>query len=154
MARDFGEVPDVQDLNDDELRALIAERFEAEDRLDPDGIDVTVDAGRITLSGRVGTESELEAYEKVARDLVGPDAVSSELVVDELTRLEEPEAVDDAAALPQARERTSDEADHLLEDTESEQFGTESTREAIERGFSYEPPTDAGEEGTRSRERH
>ena len=154
MARDFGDVGNLESLDDDELRTLIAERFREQEKLDPAGVDVTVEGGRVRLSGRVGTENELEAYEKIVQDMVGEESLSNELVVDELTRLQQPEAADDAADSREAADRTSDTADHLLEDTDGEQFGTESTREAIERGVAYEAPDDPGEEGTRSRERH
>jgi len=154
MARDFGDVGNLESLDDDELRALIAERFRDQAKLDPTGVDVTVEGGRVRLSGRVGTENELEAYEKIVQDMVGEESLSNELVVDELTRLQQPEAADDAADNRSAADRTSDTADHLLEDTDGEQFGTESTREAIERGGAYEAPDDPGEERSRTRERH
>ena len=38
------------------------------------------------------------------------------------------------------RDNTSDEAAHLMEDVEGDQFGTTDPQEAVERGIPYEPP--------------
>ena len=50
--------------------------------------------------------------------------------------------------------RTEDSAEHLLRDTASELLGTGDMREAIERGYSYNPPTEPIQEGSSSKEDH
>jgi hypothetical protein len=162
MARDYENIDDLESLPDDELRAVIVERLSEYPELDVDLVDVRVEDGQITLSGRVGTEGELQQFEHVVTDVLGLTAVSNEIVVDELVRADYPEAADEAAVQRAMDEgptgghadRTSDTADHLLVDTAAEQFGTDDVGEAIERGYSYEPPTGPIQEGTESRETH
>jgi hypothetical protein len=48
----------------------------------------------------------------------------------------------------------SDSADHLADDVRGELYGTSDMSEAIERGFSYNPPDGPIQEGSESRERH
>lgn len=163
MAReDFEGMYDLPSMEDEEIRDLIAEQLTDHGGIDPDAFDVRVESGRVTLSGRVGTERELQAIEQVLTDVIGVSDLNNELVVDELRRIEQPEAADEAAAERLATEgnnagganHTEDSAEHLLTDTASEQFGTGDVGEAIERGYSYNPPTSPGQEGSRSRENH
>jgi hypothetical protein len=74
-------------------------------------------------------------------------SVRNDLVIDDLVRAEQPEGADAANARVFARgqahggaDRTEDSAEHLLEDTAAEQYGTDDMGEAIERGYTYNPP--------------
>lgn len=163
MAReDFEGMYDLPSMEDEEIRALIADQLAEHAQIDPDNFEVRVESGRVTLSGRVGTESELEAIEQVLVDVIGVTELDNELVVSELRRTEQPEAADEAVAerlategnVSGAADHTEDSAEHLMTDTASEQFGTDDVREAIERGYSYNPPTEPRQEGSRSREDH
>lgn len=162
MARDYEDVDRLESLDDEELRDRIIQEFEEYEDLDTDRVDVQVSGGEVTLSGRVGTEYELQRFEHVVTDVLGVRNVSNEIVVDELVRDEQRAAADEAAldnvsaggATSGGADRTEDSAEHLLRDTAAEQFGTTDVREAIERGYAYEPPQGPIQEGSESRERH
>jgi hypothetical protein len=162
MAKGYDDVFDVRSMGDDELRALVVELLQEEPSIDADGVDVLVRAGTVRVRGRLGTEAEVDAVERIILDRLGVDNLENELVVDELVRRALPEAADEAAAeedaesydRPSRGERTDPEASHLLEDVEGDLYGTEDMSKAIEQGESYTPPDGPREEGTRSRERH
>lgn len=162
MPHDFEDATSREALTDEELGSLIGAQFSDYQHLDTDLVDVHVEAGRVTLSGRVGTEREYQQFEHVVTDVLGIRAVSNEIVVDELVRKQLSEEPEVAAAEHAAEEgsqsgsadRTSDTADHLLDDTAAEQFGTRDSSAAIERGQAYEPPSHPIQEGTESREQH
>ena len=162
MAKGYDDVFDVRSMGDDELRALVQELLRDEPSVDSDGVEVFVRAGTVRVRGRLGTEAEVDAVERIILDRLGVDNLENELVVDELVRRALPEAADEAAAeedlesydRPSRRERTDPEAGHLLDDVEGELYGTEDMSRAIEQGESYTPPDGPREEGTRSRERH
>ena len=71
MARDFEDIRDLDDLNDDEMRQLVRERIAEHTGLDPDDITVRVEAGQVVLEGRVGTDGERRIAEHVVTDVVG-----------------------------------------------------------------------------------
>src|SRR5690606_10204772 len=147
-------------LTDEEIRALIREELEEHPDLDTSAIQLGVANGRVRLAGRVGTEAELQIIEHVVTDVLGLP-VRNDLVVDELVRQAQPEAADDANARVYARgsgrggaDRTEDSAEHLLNDTVAEQYGTDDMSEAAERGYSYNPPENPVQEGHWNRENH
>src|SRR5687768_1711384 len=163
MPRDFEGMYDIGSMDDDELKALIDQELSEHPDLGNDDVTVSVSSGRVTIEGRVGTEVEYQAIEHVITDLIGIVELSNDLVVDGLHRDEQPEAADELAAERAGRgdagsdgagDRTSDEAQHLMEDTAGEQFGTSDMGEAIQQGFSYHPPDNPVQEGTWSRENH
>jgi hypothetical protein len=162
MAEDYEDINDIESLDDDELRDLIAERLEDYPDLDTDLVEVEVRAGRVTLSGRVGTERELQQFEQIISDVIGVPIVTNDLVVDELVRADYDDAADVAAEQHAASkgptgagaDRTEDSAEHLMRDTAAEQFGTDDVSEAVERGYAYDPPDRPTQEGIRSRENH
>ena len=88
--------------------------------------------------------------------------VRNDMVIDELTRGEQHDAADVALADRMSSEgisrgganRTEDSAEHLLTDTAAEHFGTGDMSEAIERGYSYNPPDTPVQEGSLSKENH
>jgi hypothetical protein len=162
MTRDFEDVYDLDDMDDDEVRDLIRQKLTESGEVDVARVDVTVEGGHVLLEGRVGTEQEVEFVEHVVTDVLGIPDTTNEIVVDELVRGERSEAADEAAVedargepvLGEGGHRTSDTADHLMANTEHEQFGTADPKESAERGFSYNPPKRPTQEGVRSRETH
>jgi hypothetical protein len=151
---DFEDFYDVGSLTDGELEALIRESLDEYPDLDTTGIDVHVTNGRATISGRVGTDAEYQLIEHILTDVIGAE-VENELIVDELVRQEQPIAADEANArlyttghgAHGGADRTDDSAEHLLTDTAAEQFGTDDVAEAVERGYSYNPPETPGQGG-------
>ena len=162
MAKGYDDVYDVHSMADDELRSLIEQLIAEEPSIDADGVEVFVRAGTVRVRGRLGTEDEIDAVERIILDRLGVDNLENELVLDELVRRTLPEAADDAAIeedrasydRTSRSERTDPEAAHLLDDVEGELYGTEDMSKAIEQGESYTPPDGPREEGTRSRENH
>ena len=162
MAKGFDDVYDVRAMEDGELRELIEELLREETAVDADGIEVFVRAGTVRVRGRLGTEDEVEAVERLLLDRLGIENLENELVVDELVRKTLSEAAD-VAAVEEDRasfgrssrvERTDPEAAHLLDDVEGELYGTDDLQRAVEQGEAYTPPDAPHEEGSRSRERH
>src|SRR5687768_13888330 len=122
MARDFEDIFRLDELSDEELRALVREQLGEYDTIDADNILVTASNGEVILAGRVGTEEERRIAERVLADVIGLKSYRNDLVVDEIRRDEEPEAVDDHLAESREREgeplgrgpeNTNDEAEHL-----------------------------------------
>lgn len=162
MAEDYENVYDLDDLSDRELHALIREHFRDTPDVDARDVDIEVDEGVVTLSGRVGTEREYQIFEHVVTDVIGVASVNNDLVIDELVRGSQSEAADVAANRRMADttdsdgvdDESSDSADHLMDDVRGEQYGTRDVTEAIERGFSYNPPDGPIQEGSDSRDQH
>lgn len=162
MAKDYDDVYDVDTMDDEDLRDLIVQLLGEEPTIDADGVDIKVRDGLVRVSGRLGTEDEVEAVEKIVLERLGVEHFESELVVDELVRTQTSEAADDAAEdadsgsyeRTQRGDRTEPTAEHLIDDPEGDLYGTEDLQKAIEQGESYTPPESPHEEGSRSRERH
>jgi hypothetical protein len=162
MARDFENLHDIENLDDGELKALILQQINEYPGLDLDLVKITVENRGVILDGRVGTEQELQQIEHVVTDVLGIQEVRNDLVVDELMRASTSEAADEAAAeaaadqpvLGKRPELTEDSASHLIENIPAELYGTQDVQQAIEEGYSYEPPDQPVQEGTRSRENH
>jgi hypothetical protein len=159
---DFEDLYDLENMTDEEIAQLVREELNDYPDLDATAVDVEVLDGRVMVAGRVGTESELQLVEQVLVDVIGLSTVDNQLVIDDLARVRQPEAADEANARlydsPRGQRgganRTEDSAAHLLEDTGAEQFGTSDMGEAIERGYSYNPPATPIQEGTRDAEDH
>ena len=156
MARDFEDIFRLDDLNDDELRALVREQLAGYDTVDADNILVTAANGEVVLAGRVGTEEERRVAERILADVIGLERYRNDLVVDEIRRDEEPEAVDDHLAESRERagepigrrpESVDDEAEHLEEDLDARMYGTHDVQSAIERGTAWNPPDEPTPEG-------
>ena len=164
MARDYDDLYDIPNLDDGELKELVLQELREYPDIDVDLVEVNVDGGQVRLSGRVGTEQEVQTVEHVVTDLLGVERVRNELVIFDAVRGERSEAADDALiedmeADPQysvgpGPGQTSDTAQHLVEDLEAEHFGTHNAQEAVERGTSYEPPDRAIQQGSYSIEDH
>ena len=163
MARQHGgDLYDFANLGDDEIRQIVLQQLREYPNLDAGWIDVAVQDGFVTLSGRVGTDAEIQVAESVLDDVLGLEEYSNELVVDELHRIEQPEAADEAATFEdesgdqvgRPATQQSDTAEHLVEDLEGEAFGTHDMGQAISEGLAYEPPDRPVSDGYRSTENH
>lgn len=162
MATDYEDLYDLDDLDDQEIADLIYQELEEVPELDPDLIDVDVEDGFVTVTGRVGTEWELQVVEHVLSDVLGIANYSNELVVDELVRAEYSPAADEAVAedaeveaqLGEGFGRTDPSAEHLFEDLPGELYGTHDLQQAIELGEAYEAPDRPVQEGSWSEEAH
>ena len=161
--RGAGDLYDFQNMTDDEMREVVLEHLRDSPKLDVDDIEVDVRDGRVTLSGRVGTDMEVRVAEAVLDDVLGLDDFSNELVVDELRRGDDPSNLgDDAAgwdgdlteAAANASSQQSDTAEHLVEDLEAETHGSSDMGQAIRDGSAYSPPDGPVSDGYGSRENH
>jgi hypothetical protein len=156
VEKDYEDIRDIDHLNDNELRALVRDEFDAQLAFDPDDIDVSVASGVVRLSGRVGTEEELRIVERLASDVVGIERLKSELVVDPMRRAESPEAIDEHLVDERLHEglllgdspRPEDpEAEHLHENIRAELFGTTDVQQSIEGAIPWNPPDGPTPEG-------
>lgn len=162
MQRGFGDAMDPEEMSDDELYEVLMEEFRESDQLDAGWIEVSVQDGFVSLSGRVGTDGEVQVAEQIVHDVVGVQRYANNLVVDELHRGTEPEAADLAAADQQEMgeplgtpdPHQTDTAAHLASDLEADTYGTRDAQEAIEEGTPYIPPDGPIPEGYRSGENH
>ena len=162
MASDYEDLYDIDNMSDADLKDLVIQELRGNPDIDVDLIEVTVHDGEVRVAGRVGTEQEVQQVEHVISDLLGASDIHNELVIDELARGERSEAADDAMieeleADPQTGEsagRTSDSAEHLLDNTAADQFGTRNVQDAVQRGTSYNPPDRPVQEGIRGGENH
>jgi hypothetical protein len=153
---------DLKNMSDDEIADLVREELDEYPDLDPSGLEIHVADGQVSITGRVGTEAEYQMIEQVLSDVIGIEEVANDIVVDALARTHQDEAADVANAqlynTPRGQRgganRTEDSAAHLLDDTGAEQYGTSDMGEAIERGYSYNPPVNPIQEGNRSAEDH
>lgn len=156
MARDFEDIHDLDDLNDDELRGLVREHLSAHNALDIDDLTVRVENGTVILEGRVGTDGERLIAEHVVTDLVGAQKCRNDIFVDPSRRAVSPEAVDEHIADEERREGLllgdrpvplSPEAEHRQEDLNAELYGTTDVQEVIESGTAWIPPESPTQEG-------
>ncbi|MDQ3389520.1 MAG: BON domain-containing protein, partial [Gemmatimonadota bacterium] len=115
--RDFGGIFHLEDMSDAELRQLIVQQLREYPNLDAGWIDISVEDGFVTLSGRVGTDGELQVAEKVIAEVLGIESYSNELIVSEHHRPDLPEAIDDSLAV-------EDELDDQLGGDNSQQSDT------------------------------
>lgn len=157
MARDFDNTDDMPGMTDDELYRLVRERFDAEQALDPDDLVISARDGRVTVTGRVGTEVELRIADHVLSDGIGLADYDNQLVVDPIRRAESPEAIDEHLVDEAAHEGRllgdraiplSPEAEHVGGDhANAHMFGTADVQESIEEGAPWIPPEGPTPEG-------
>ena len=123
---------------------------------------MAVKDGFVTLSGRVGTDGEVQVAEAVVDDVLGIEDYSNELVVDELHRGEASEARTRRSSRTRRWTSSSgetdpqqtDTAEHLAENLEDETYGTHDMGAAIRDGAPYVPPDRPIPDGYDSRENH
>ena len=158
MARDYEDIHDIDNLDDDELRAVVREHLTENNFVDVDDISVQVRDGTVYLNGRVGTEGEQRVAERLITDLLGVEAVQNELVVDPIRRAESPLDVEEHLASEEAHEglllgdAPPQETDEVMqargdEDVNERTFGTTDMQDSIAHGTSYIPPTSPTQEG-------
>lgn len=158
MERDYEDIFDTEDLNPDELRALVRETLRDNPSIDPLDINVHVrDDNKVVLTGRVGTDAEKRIAERVVGDRIGLTNVESQLVVDPLRRATSPEAVDEHLADEEDHEGLllgdravpfTDTSEHLQADMGAEYMGTTDRMEATEEAIPWIPPESPTPEGT------
>jgi hypothetical protein len=158
MAQDFENVFDLDDLSDEELRGLVRDQLGEYDAIDVDGILVHVKDGYVTLSGRVGAESEKQIADHVLSDVIGLETFTNDLFVDPIRRDEEPEAADEAVARAGSRgedpllggsdlSATDDEAIRAVDNDDASLFGTRDIDSVMENGLPWIPPDEPTPEG-------
>jgi hypothetical protein len=156
MTHDFEDIHDIEDLNDDELRDLVRTHLQADPGVDDTALSVHVEDGVVTLSGRVGTEQEMQIAEHVVTDVLGIERFENDIVIDPLARLESPEAIDEhlvdeeehsGLLLGDKAVPLDPEAEHLVEDLDSRLFGTTDVTHAIGNGTTWNPPDTPTPEG-------
>ncbi len=160
MQHDFDNTDEIRDLDDQELHRLVRDRLADDTAIDADDLLVEVRDGRVRVSGRVGTDSELRIADHILSDGLGLTEYDNEIVVDPIRRAESPEAIDDHLADEEMHEgrmlgdrppQSSDEAEHLVEDVDTGLFGTTDATEATESGAPWIPPSGPTPEGTEQR---
>ena len=156
MEKDYENVDEIDELSDNELRALVRDTFDQQVAFDPDDVDISVRSGVVTLSGRVGTEEELRIAERLVSDVVGVRSVNNELVADPIRRAESPEAIDEHLVDEEQHEGLllgdtplpeDPEAQHLHENIRAELFGTTDVQQSISGGIPWNPPEGPTPEG-------
>jgi len=160
MARDFEDIHDIDDLNDDELRGLVREHLAAHNGLDIDDITVQAQNGSVILAGRVGTDGERLIAEHIVTDLVGAQNCRNDIFVDPSRRALSPEAIDEHLVDDDRNEGLllgdrpvplSPEAEHLEENLNAELYGTTDIQTSIENGIGWIPPENITQEGLTDR---
>jgi len=156
MARDFEDIHDIDDLSDDELRALVREHLSADSALDIDDLSIHVNEGHVILDGRVGTDEERRIAEHIVTDVLGLEDYENNIFVDPVRRALSPEAADDELV---EEERTEGrllgdrpvgiqpESETTVEDLDAELYGTTDVGHAIEEGTAWIPPEAPTPEG-------
>jgi hypothetical protein len=158
MAQDFENVFDLDDLSDEELRGLVRDQLSQYDALDVDNILVHVKDGYVTLSGRVGSETERQIADHVLSDVIGLETFSNDLFVDPVRRDEEPEAADEAVARVATRgedpllggddlRNTDDEAARTTDNDDAALYGTRDIETVMGNGVPWIPPDEPTPEG-------
>lgn len=161
-ARYRGDIFDFSGMSDEDLYDVVVQHLQEHPEIDQGWVDVAVKDGHVTLSGRVGSDSEVSVAEQVIVEILGIQEFTNELIVDELHRGTLPEAADEAvmmdmetdSQLGDSNENQSDTAAHLVEDLEAQMYGTHSISEAVNEGTPYVPPDRPIGEGYGSRENH
>ncbi len=156
MARDFEDLHDIDDLNDDELRGLVREHLAAHNALDIDDFTVEARDGVVILNGRVGTDGERLIAEHVVTDLIGAPRCQNNVFVDPARRATSPEAIDEQLVNEDRMEGLllgdkpvplDPETETLEEDVDAELYGTTDVGHAIQDGTAWIPPESPTQEG-------
>jgi hypothetical protein len=155
MARDFEDLNDIDDLNDDELRGLVREHLAAHNALDIDDFTVEARDGVVILNGRVGTDGERLIAEHVVTDLIGAQRCQNNVFVDPARRATSPEAIDEQLVNDDRMEGLLlgdkpvplDPETETLEDVDADLYGTTDVGHAIQDGTAWIPPESPTQEG-------
>lgn len=156
MARDFEDLHDIDDLNDDELRQLVRSHLDGERGLDADDITVVVEDGVVALAGRIGTEAEMRIAEHMVTDVLGIEQFENQLVVDPIRRGTSAEDIDEHLADEAERAGkllgdrpvpVSPEVEQVQESLDDRLYGTTDVQDAIAEGTAWNPPDSPTPEG-------
>ena len=156
MARDYEDLHNIEELDDNELRELVREQLREHAGLDIDEITVSASQGKVTLSGRVGNEGERRVAEHVLTDVLGIEDYDNDLVVDPLARAQSPEAADESISEDEERSggfrgdvevSMTDESAHLADGADDDLAGTSDYQKVMEDGMTYNPPSSPTAEG-------
>lgn len=149
MAHDYADLHNPDELDDHELRELVREQLGQHPALDVDLITVLAAEGKVTLSGRVGTEDERRVAEHVLTDVLGISNYANDLVVDTISRAESPMDIDDhladeerrsGALLGDVPQSYTDESQHLDGEQPDDLAGSADYNKVMEEGMTWNPP--------------
>ena len=157
MAHDYEDMHNIAELDDTELRDLVREQLREHAGLDIDEITVHAHEGKVTLSGRVGSDAERRIAEHVLTDVLGVEDFSNDLVVDSLARATNSEAADESVAedaersgvLGDVEVSMTDESAHLADGADDDLAGTADYQKVMEDGMTWNPPSSPTAEGMR-----
>ena len=156
MARDYEDLHNIEELDDNELRELVREQLREHASLDIDEITVLARDGKVMLSGRVGSDSERRVAEHVLTDVLGIEDFENDLVVDSIARPVNSEAADESNEEDEDRSgglrgdrevSMTDESAHLADSTEGDRAGSSDMSRVMEDGVTYNPPSSPTAEG-------
>ena len=156
MARDYEDLHNIEELDDNELRELVREQLREHAGLDVDEITVSASQGKVTLSGHVGNEGERRIAEHVLTDVLGIEDYENDLVIDPFARAQNPEAADESIAEEAERSgglrgdaevSMTDESAHLADGAADDLAGTSDYQRVMEDGLTYNPPSSPTAEG-------
>ncbi|MGI9075761.1 MAG: BON domain-containing protein [Gemmatimonadaceae bacterium] len=156
MAHDYEDIFNLEELSDGELRDLVRGKLNEYETVDADSITISVEAGVVMLSGRIGTEGERRIAEHILSDVIGLTTYENNLVVNAIRRDEEPDDAEDdveevadqnSLTLGRGPRHADEEAAHLEEDLEARLYGTQDVQSAIESGTPWVPPDSPTPEG-------
>jgi hypothetical protein len=156
MADDYDNTDEIANLSDEELHQLVRTELAQQKAIDANDISVFVKDGRVSVSGRVGTEEELRIVDHVLTDSLGLTNADNQLVVDEIRRVESPEPIDEhlvdeeehAGLLLGDKPGQQDaEAEHLVVDHNLNPSATHDVSQAIEAAEPWIPPEGPTPEG-------
>ena len=157
MAHDFEDMHNIEELDDAELRDLVREQLKEHAGLDIGEITVHAREGKVTLSGRVGSDGERRIAEHVLTDVLGVGDFTNDLVVDSLVRATNSDAADDSAEegadrgalLGDVEVSMTDESAHLADGADDDLSGTTDYQKVMEDGMTWNPPSGPTPEGMR-----
>jgi BON domain len=158
MAQDYENIFDLDDLSDEELRGLVRDQLGESEGVDVDNIIVHVKDGFVTLTGRVGTESEKLVADHVLSDVIGLDSYANDIFVDPVRRDLEPEAADDEVGGERGRGEDSllgvdgrntgtADSEAVDDNDDAALFGTHDYNKVVENGIPWIPPEEPTPEG-------
>ena len=158
---DFENTFNLDQMDDPDIAELVHQQLDEDDAFDPDTVEIEVEAGHVTVSGRVGTEAERQRVDQVLAGLGAKD-VRNQVVVDESTRAHRDNASDEARVedqqaatqLGESGKATTDTAEHLTRNDPANLHGTKDVKKAIQEGTPYTPPDRPVQEGVEGDEQH
>ena len=158
---DFENALNLEQMDDPDIAELVRQQLDEGEAFDPDAVEITVEDGEVTVSGRVGTEAERQRVDQILTGL-GVADFQNDVVVDEAVRAQRAAEADEAhvedqeaqAQIGESGKATTDTAEHLHRDRSDRLYGTKDMKKAIEEGTPYTPPDRPVQEGIEGEEEH